>query len=235
METHTPSAFGELLRRYRVAATLTQEELAARAGLSARAVSDLERGAKCRPHPSTVRLLAEALELAGSARVAFEAARGRGTATSAATVEAVGSAAPLQGGGGPPPLVGRQGELDLLECHLAGEGPPLLLLAGEPGIGKTRLLQEGAQRAVAQGLAALTGGCGRRGGQEPYAPLLDALERYIRGQDPLALRRDLQGCPWLVRLLPELGEGPIPPLAPQSLPPEQERRLLFGAVRRFLA
>src|SRR5205807_601937 len=82
------------------------------------AVSDLERGAKCRPHPSTVRLLAEALELAGSARVAFEAARGRGTATSAATVEAVGSAAPLQGGGGPPPLVGRQGELALLERPL---------------------------------------------------------------------------------------------------------------------
>jgi transcriptional regulator with XRE-family HTH domain len=116
METHTPSAFGELLRRYRVAATLTQEELAARAGLSARAVSDLERGAKSRPHPSTVRLLAEALELAGSARVAFEVARARGTVTSAAAVEAVGSAAaPLPQGMGPPPLVGRQGELALLE------------------------------------------------------------------------------------------------------------------------
>src|SRR5437764_7141267 len=120
MEIHTPSAFGALLRRYRVAATLTQEELAARAGLSARAISDLERGAKSRPHPSTVRLLAEALGLAGPARVAFEAARGRGPLASAPT-EAVSSAAvPLPWGTAPPPLVGWQGELALLGRHLAG-------------------------------------------------------------------------------------------------------------------
>src|SRR5919206_2140351 len=53
----------EVLRRYRVAARLTQEELAERAGLSVRGLSDLERGARTRPRPHTVRQLATALAL----------------------------------------------------------------------------------------------------------------------------------------------------------------------------
>ena len=48
-------SFGERLRRYREAATLTQEELAERAGLTAMAVSALERGERRRPYPNTVR------------------------------------------------------------------------------------------------------------------------------------------------------------------------------------
>ena len=54
--------FGALLRHHRVAAALSQEALAERAGVSTRAVSDLERGVKTRPHLETVRLLADALE-----------------------------------------------------------------------------------------------------------------------------------------------------------------------------
>jgi transcriptional regulator with XRE-family HTH domain len=71
---HPTSAFGELLRRHRLAAGLTQGELAARAGLSARTVSDLERGVKSRPHLHTVQLLAAALGLEGVARAALLAA-----------------------------------------------------------------------------------------------------------------------------------------------------------------
>ena len=56
--------FGQVLRRYRVAAGLTQEALAERAGLSARGISDLERAARTRPYPATVRRLAKALGLA---------------------------------------------------------------------------------------------------------------------------------------------------------------------------
>src|SRR5215216_5060835 len=55
--------FGELLRRLRVAAGLTQEALAERAGLSARGVSDLERGVRSAPRRDTLRLLIEALAL----------------------------------------------------------------------------------------------------------------------------------------------------------------------------
>src|SRR5258708_7489338 len=56
-------SFGPLLRRYREAAGLTQEELAVRASLSARGISDLERGRRQTPRLETVRLLAEALAL----------------------------------------------------------------------------------------------------------------------------------------------------------------------------
>ena len=55
--------FGELLRAHRARAGLTQEQLAERAGLSARGLSDLERGLKARPQFETVRLLAGALGL----------------------------------------------------------------------------------------------------------------------------------------------------------------------------
>src|SRR5947209_13146675 len=57
------TSVAHLLRRYRAAAGLTQEELAERAGLSTRAISDLERGVKQRPYPNTVRRLVQALEL----------------------------------------------------------------------------------------------------------------------------------------------------------------------------
>ena len=70
--------FGGLLRRLRDQALLTQEELAAAARLSPRTVSDLERGKIQTPHTETVRLLADALALAGADRERFEAvARGR--------------------------------------------------------------------------------------------------------------------------------------------------------------
>src|SRR5437763_6154010 len=155
-------AFGALLKRYRQAAGLTQEALAEQAGLSVRAISDLERGRKVRPHKDTVTLLAAALQLSPPEYAAFVAAR-QGSAPPAAGPEV-------------PPFVGRSRELVLLERHLAGEGPPLLLLAGEPGIGKSRLLQEAEQRAGAHGLWVLTGSCQHRGGETPYAPLLPALE-----------------------------------------------------------
>ena len=71
--------FGQILRRYRLAAGLSQEALAERAGLSARGISDLERGQRLTPHFETVRLLAQALQLTGSSRAELvTAARLRG-------------------------------------------------------------------------------------------------------------------------------------------------------------
>src|SRR4051794_24110366 len=66
--------FGDLLRRHRRAAGLSQEALAERARLSARAISDLERGVKHAPRPTTVQLLAQALPLSDADRAAFIAA-----------------------------------------------------------------------------------------------------------------------------------------------------------------
>jgi tetratricopeptide (TPR) repeat protein/transcriptional regulator with XRE-family HTH domain len=235
MASVQPFSFGALLRRSRLATGLTQEELAARAGLSAKAISALECGARRAPRTATLTLLADALGLSEPERALLAAAaRGR----------RLPSPAPQPGGasggaGGDrrtlPPLVGRHHECALLEQHLVGLGPPCLLLVGEPGIGKSRLLDEAAVRARAQGWTVLGDRCHRRSGQDPYAPLVGALTRFLANRSLAQQRVDLQGCAWLVRLLPELVETAVVPAPSWQLPPAQERRLLFGAVVRFLA
>jgi len=230
LTSHT-SAFGDLLRRHRLAAGLTQEALAERAGVSVRAVSDLERAVKTRPHRDTIRLLADALGLTSRDRAVFEAT----TRHSGGPGSPVSDLSLLPSPGVSLPLVGRDRELALLERRLAGEGPPVWLLAGEPGIGKSRLLYEAPRRAGEQGWSVLMGGCQRRGGQESYAPLLQALDGHIRAQTPARLRVSLRGCAWLVRLVPELAGGPIESLPAWTVSPEQERRLLVKAVARYLA
>jgi tetratricopeptide (TPR) repeat protein/transcriptional regulator with XRE-family HTH domain len=231
--------FGELTRRYRTAAGLTQEDLAERAGVSARSIGDIERGVSQRPHKDTVGLLAAALGLTGAARTKFEAtARRRAPPTPrppAGDSLPATRDAPLFLHPAAPPLVGRSRELGLLERHLTGVGPPILLLAGEPGLGKTRLVAEATRRAARRGWSVLEGGCRRRDGQEPFAPLAAALTAFLAGRTPGELRDDLRGCAWLVRLLPELA-GTIGDALPSwALPPDQERRLMFAAVARLLA
>src|SRR6266705_732248 len=71
--------FGDVLRRYRLAAGLTQEELAERAQVSPRAISDLERGLRTRPWRETIQLLAAALKLGAAERAQLEAAARRQT------------------------------------------------------------------------------------------------------------------------------------------------------------
>src|SRR5215472_19078122 len=65
MPSEPSAAFGDLLKRYRLRAGLTQEELAERAQLSRAAIETHERGARHRPHTDTAQLLAEALRLEG--------------------------------------------------------------------------------------------------------------------------------------------------------------------------
>ncbi len=72
METDASRKFGDLLREYRRAAGLTQEELAERAGVSPRSISELERGGAHVPRRDTIGLLARALGLDGPSRAAFE-------------------------------------------------------------------------------------------------------------------------------------------------------------------
>ena len=77
MDTGTGLAFGDLLRRQRASAGLTQEDLAESTGLSTQAISLLERGERRRPQRYTVRKLAEALGLEGQDLAEFEAAARR--------------------------------------------------------------------------------------------------------------------------------------------------------------
>ena len=71
------SRFGALLRQHRTTAVLSQESLAERARMSVEGVSALKRGYRQTPQRQTVTALADALDLAGDARRAFEASTQR--------------------------------------------------------------------------------------------------------------------------------------------------------------
>jgi transcriptional regulator with XRE-family HTH domain len=184
--TDTPT-FGAVLRRYRVLAGLTQEALAERAHLSTRAVSALEQGINRAPRAATLALLAEALALTAEARAALAAAAQQDTRAEQQAPAGLPAAS-----NSPPPLVGRAQELALLAGHLAGAGQPLLLLAGEPGIGKSRLLQHAAALAAPRQHPPAGRRCQRRGGQEPYAPLLQPLAEALHGRTRAEMRAQLR-------------------------------------------
>lgn len=130
-----------LLRRHRAVAGLTQEELAERAGMSARTVSDIERGMRQRIYRFTAGSLAEALRLLPEDRVTFEtAARGRRSVAGEVPSEHPAAAAPT-------PLLGRQRELALVLAGVGAPGTRLTTITGTGGIGKTRLALEVAARA----------------------------------------------------------------------------------------
>ena len=229
MDAASSESFGRLLKQYRRSAELTQEALAELAGYSAVYLRKLERGERF-PLAFTADALADALHLSPPERDRLQMAAQRSPSARRPRQVAASPA-----GGALAPLVGRTPELRVLKQHLAGKGTPLLLLAGEPGIGKTRLLQEAARWGREGGRTVLHGGCHRRSGQEPYAPFVDTLARAIAQRSLAEREQALEDCAWLVRILPELAEESLLVLPAWTLTPAQERRLMFGAVGRFLA
>jgi DNA-binding CsgD family transcriptional regulator len=122
----------------------------------------------------------------------------------------------------------------LLEGAVAGRGG-LAVIAGEPGIGKTRLVEEVAAEAVSGGMRAVVGHCVDRRGSPPYLPFAEILEvaqRRLLAADFAMVLGDAAGE--LVKLLPGLRRSwpSLPP--PLELPPEQERRYLFNNVTEVL-
>jgi predicted ATPase/transcriptional regulator with XRE-family HTH domain len=133
--------FGELMRRHRMASALSQEELAERAGVSARAISDLERGVHRAPRLETVRMLAAALGLGEDDRAELLAAARPAGASSGSTVRSRLSA--LASLPRPPTrLIGRETEVAALSALLAQDDVRLVTLTGPGGTGKTHLALE---------------------------------------------------------------------------------------------
>jgi len=87
-----------------------------------------------------------------------------------------------------PVFVGRDAELAALtaalDAALAGD-PAVVLLSGEAGVGKTRLVEEAAERASAAGARVLAGSCIEMGGEGlPFGPLAHALRSLMRDTSP---------------------------------------------------
>ena len=133
------------------------------------------------------------------------------------------------------PLIGRRPEMGQLEEWWREEGERVMLLAGDPGIGKTRLLAETAVRASAEGAIVLAG----RAPEEtlvPYQPFLEALGHYVFHAtfDELRVVAREYGAE-LARLIPELRRR-LPDLPPRDPgDPETDRYRLFEAVAGLLA
>ena len=139
--------FAILLRRYRQAAGLTQEELAERAGMSARGLMYLERGARG-PYRGTLRRLGQALDLAPEEQEALAAAARLRTMPG----PLAGSAAPLYQMPIPPTLlIGREADVATALALLARQDVRLLTLTGPGGVGKTRLALQVAGHAGLHG------------------------------------------------------------------------------------
>lgn len=144
-------SLGGLIRHYRAAAGLTQEGLAVRAGLSVRAVSDVERGRTRRPHQQTILVLTQALGL-GEAETREMTALGRGLMSAAPAAgpppaqlgppqQGVDLAVPQQLPMAISHFVGREVELARLstyisQCH---DLMQVAVVGGLPGVGKSSL------------------------------------------------------------------------------------------------
>jgi DNA-binding CsgD family transcriptional regulator/tetratricopeptide (TPR) repeat protein len=120
--------------------------------------------------------------------------------------------AEMSGRASGPVLVGRDEQMAALEAAFAGVrqgGPTAVLLGGEAGVGKSRLISEFGQAAMAAGARVLVGGCLELGTDGlPFAPFTSVLRDLVHewGADAVTSMFPGQTTRGLARLLPELGE-----------------------------
>ncbi|GAT12674.1 putative ATPase [Mycolicibacterium novocastrense] len=136
---------------------------------------------------------------------------------------------------GPGPFVGRGRELERLvsawQSTLAA-GTRAVLIAGEPGVGKTRLAGEWSRQAYEQGAVVLYGRCDEDLGA-PYQPFAEALRSLVSCVDSNRLR-NVRGVEALLPLVPGLADALPDVTAPPRADPDTERYAMFDAVVALL-
>jgi tetratricopeptide (TPR) repeat protein len=145
------SQFAALLRRHRLAADLTQEELSLSSGVSVQAISTLERGTRRYPQLGTLEALAEALHLDDDQRAALEAAASRRgkTSTERQRPGRTRPTAPRQLPFATGDFTGRSEELDqLTTCLTKATGVSVTAITGMGGIGKTTVAVHAAHQVA---------------------------------------------------------------------------------------
>jgi class 3 adenylate cyclase len=135
-------------------------------------------------------------------------------------------------------FVGRERELDELrgglDDALSGRGR-LVLLQGEPGIGKTRMTEELSTWAKLRGAQALIGRCYEGEGAPPYWPWVQVIRSYIHDRDAEGIASVMgPGAADIAQVVSDVRER-IPDLpTPPELEPEQARFRLFDSIAMFL-
>ncbi len=137
-----------------------------------------------------------------------------------------------------PPFVGREHEIAelgrLIASAQSGRGG-LVLVSGEAGIGKTRVLEELAERARRGGARVLYGRCPQGDFAPPFAAFAEALDRYARFATPRELARDLGlSAGVLARLVPAVREQLADLREPAALRPNEESHRLIDAIAQLV-
>jgi serine/threonine protein kinase/tetratricopeptide (TPR) repeat protein len=136
------------------------------------------------------------------------------------------------------PLIGRESEYReltrRLEAAMAGSGS-LVMIGGEPGIGKTHLARSLLREAALRGCFTVTGHCYEMEGAPPYAPFVEMLEYSAMVAPQWNFRYAIgESGPEVAKLMPELRRKYPDIPSPMDLPPEQQRRFLFNSYREFV-
>ena len=134
-------------------------------------------------------------------------------------------------------FIGRDREMAELRVAvnnaLVGRGR-LAMLAGEPGIGKTRIAQELASYAESLGAKILWGWCYEGDGAPPYWPWMQPIRDYIKAVQPEQIRSEMGlGAADIAEVIPEVRQILPDIVPPPALEPEQARFRLFDSITTF--